>query len=141
MGNEGNEGNEGTEGTEDLAARVARLEQQLAAAGAALGAGAAPSTAVRKRAARRHEIEITKPIGKGLRTVVQIAVAAIPGAGVVAGSKSLLAGVIVALALTPAVTVAQNALEKAEKIPALFRRWVDEDDELPSHATGPDLAP
>lgn len=71
--------------------------------------------------------------------MVQILVAGIPGLGLVAGGRSLVVGAIVALALTPVVTVAQNALEKAEKIPALFRHW--DEGEPPTHATGPDLAP
>jgi hypothetical protein len=89
----------------DLAARVARLEGVVAAAGVALG-GAGPvghpsSTSGIPTSAKR----------KGVRTVLQVGLASIPGLGLAALTKNAVFMWVATFVLTPVVTYVQNEVE------------------------------
>jgi hypothetical protein len=103
---------------DDLAARVARLETAVAHAAEALADGVAPVPAAATAAARHRG---TTPLAKGVRTVVQLGVAAIPG-WALGTTTSAVVGWIVTLVLTPLVVVVQNKLEDDVLGRGLLRR-------------------
>ena len=118
----------------DLAARVDRLEAAMAAAGAALagtGAGRGPTTP-------RRATTSTSATKKGVRTVLQVGLASIPGFGLAALTENATFMWVATFVLTPVVTYVQNAVE--DHFRKGFLRTFDRE-ERPSHQTGPDLAP
>lgn len=105
----------------DLAARVTRLEQALGEAGSVL-ARAGDVVVVDASSPRAGRGTPTTAVRKGVRTVTQLGVAAIPGVivSMVADVSPEAAG-WVTVAIAPLVTFAQNELEDRLILPAFLR--------------------
>ena len=124
----------GAPGPGDLAARVARLERAVGAVGQALAEVTGPTPGGSPGRSGRHP---TTPAARGIRTVVQLGVAAGPGVGASTLVGSPLVGWVITLALTPLVAYVQSRLEDGFRLKPLLRDVGDP----AAVATGPDPAP